>query len=108
MSRWLGEHGVDLISVSTGGNLAGVTIPVGPGYQVPVAEKIRRESGMPVAAVGLITEPFQAEQIVALGQADAVLVGREALREPNFPVRAARDLRVETPYIPPQYARAYQ
>lgn len=107
VSRWLGEHGVDLISVSSGGNLGGVTIPMGPGYQVPVAEKIRRESGMPVAAVGLITEPFQAEQIVALGQADVVMIGREALRDPNFPVRAARDLRVETPYIPPQYARAY-
>ena len=85
-----------------------MTIPVGPGYQVPVAEKIRRESGMPVAAVGLITEPFQAEQIVALGQADAVFVGRESLRDPNFPVRAAQALRVEAPYIPPQYARAYR
>ena len=107
VSRWLGEHGVDFISVSTAGNLGGVSIPVGPGYQVPVAEKIRRESGMPVAAVGMITEPFQAEQIVALGQADVVLIGREALRDPNFPVRAAHAVRFATPYTPPQYARAY-
>ncbi len=107
VSRWLGQHGVDLISVSTGGNLSGVEIPVGPGYQVPIAEKIRVESGMPVAAVGLITEPFQAEQIVALGQADAVLLGRESLRDSNFPIRAARALRFDAPYIPPQYARAY-
>ncbi|MFT0846832.1 NADH:flavin oxidoreductase/NADH oxidase [Actinomycetaceae bacterium L2_0104] len=107
VSRWLGERGVDMISVSTGGNLSGVKIPVGPGYQVPVAQRIRAEAGIPVAAVGLITEPAQAEQIVALGQADAVLLGRESLRDPNFPVRAARALGFDAPYIPPQYARAY-
>lgn len=105
--RWLKEHGVDLISASTGGNLAGVEIPVGPGYQVPLAATLRVEADIPVAAVGMITEPFQAEQIVALGQADAVFVGRESLRDPNFPMRAARALRFDAPHIPPQYARAY-
>ncbi|MEU8827801.1 NADH:flavin oxidoreductase/NADH oxidase [Streptomyces sp. NPDC048636] len=95
----LKEHGVDLLDVSTGGNAAGVSIPVEPGYQVPFAARVRRETGLPVAAVGLITEPGQAEKIVANGEADAVLLGRELLRDPSFARRAARELggRVHAP-----------
>lgn len=100
VSAWLGEHGVDLVSVSTGGNVADAAIPVGPGYQLPFATAIRQATGVPVAAVGMIDDPFQAEQIVALGQADVVLVGRGALRDPNFPIRAAQALRVDLPYRP--------
>ncbi len=105
--RWLREHGVDLVSVSTGGNVASAKIPVGPGYQLPFAAAIKASTGMPVAAVGMIDQPFQAEQIVALGQADVVLVGRESLRDPNFPIRAAQALRYEMPYKPQPYERAY-
>jgi 2,4-dienoyl-CoA reductase-like NADH-dependent reductase (Old Yellow Enzyme family) len=108
LSAWLGEHGVDLVSVSTGGNVADAPIPVGPGYQLPFATAIRQATGVPVAAVGMIDDPFQAEQIVALGQADVVLIGRGALRDPNFPIRAAQALRVDLPYRPAPYERAYR
>lgn len=82
--RWLQERGIDMIDVSSGGN-APAAIPVAPGYQVPFAASIRQETGVPTAAVGLITEPVQAEHILATGQADVVLTGREALRDPHFP-----------------------
>jgi len=108
LSAWLGEHGVDLVSVSTGGNVQNAPIPVGPGYQLPFATAIRQATGVPVAAVGMIDDPFQAEQIVALGQADVVLIGRGALRDPNFPIRAAQALRVDLPYKPAPYERAYR
>ncbi len=78
----LAARGVDLIDVSSGGNAATQRIPLGPGYQVPFAQRIRAEAGVPVSAVGLITEPEQAEQIVATGQADAVFLGRALLRDP--------------------------
>ncbi|MGO1592119.1 MAG: NADH:flavin oxidoreductase/NADH oxidase [Ancrocorticia sp.] len=107
LSKWLGTHGVDFLSISTGGNISGAGIAVGPGYQVPTAETIREGSHMPVGAVGVIVDPAQAEQIVALGQADVVYLGRESLRDPNFPIRAARALGFDEPYIPPQYARAF-
>lgn len=103
----LKQHSVDLIDVSTGANVP-ATIPVGPGYQVAFASGIRERTGVPTAAVGLITEPFQAEQILAAGQADAVLLGRAMLRDPHFPLRAAKALRHELPYIPGQYLRAYR
>ena len=105
--RWLGTHGVDFLSVSTAGNIAGVKIPIGPGYQVLTAEAIREGSNLPVGAVGLITDPAQAEQIVSLGQADAVYLGREMLRDQNFPIRAARHLGFTDSYVPSQYARAF-
>jgi 2,4-dienoyl-CoA reductase-like NADH-dependent reductase (Old Yellow Enzyme family) len=108
VSGWLKQHGVDLVSVSTGGNAAGQQIPAGPGYQVPFATRIRHEAGIPVAAVGMIDQPFQAEQIVMLGQADVVLVGRESLRDPNFPIRAAQALRYDLSYRPAPYERAYR
>ena len=105
--RWLQGRDVDLIDVSSGANVP-ADIPVGPGYQVGLAARIREQTGVPTAAVGMIIEPFQAEQILASGQADAVLVGREMLRDPNFPLRAARVLRHELPYTPGQYLRAYR
>ncbi|MFI7342873.1 NADH:flavin oxidoreductase/NADH oxidase [Streptomyces sp. NPDC050085] len=101
----LQAHGVDLIDVSTGGNASGVRIPVGPGYQVPFAARIRAEAGVPVAAVGLITEPQQAEKIVADGEADAVLLGRELLRDPSFARHAARELGGDV-HVPDQYHRS--
>lgn len=85
--------GVDLVDVSSGGNVA-ASIPVGPGYQVPHARAIRSGTGLPVAAVGLITSPAQAEQVLVDGAADAVLLGREGLRDPMWPLRAAHELGV--------------
>jgi 2,4-dienoyl-CoA reductase-like NADH-dependent reductase (Old Yellow Enzyme family) len=106
VARWAGERGADLFDISSGGNVAGVTIPLGPGYQVPLAEFVKTRTGHPVSAVGLITTPAQAEAIVASGQADAVLLGRELLRDPHFPLRAAHELGVSLDYWPPQYLRA--
>lgn len=105
LSTILGEHGVDVIDVSSCGNVA-APIPVGPGYQVPLAVGVRR-SGVVTATVGLITEPAQAEQILASGQADAVFLARAALRDPNWPLRAAHELGVpaDEAGCPEQYAR---
>lgn len=102
----LREHGVDLVDVSSGGNDARQDIPVGPGYQVPLAAAVRT-AGLPVGAVGLITEPAQAEKVLAEGEADVVLLARAALREPAWPQRAAHELGLtwrEAPY-PDQYTR---
>ncbi|MCQ9165202.1 MULTISPECIES: NADH:flavin oxidoreductase/NADH oxidase [unclassified Arthrobacter] len=106
VARWAAEHGADLADISTGGNVPSARIPVGPGYQVPFATAVRTAAGIPTAAVGLIDEPHQAEQIVATGLADVVMVGRELLRDPNFPLRAAAALGAEVPYAPKQYHRA--
>ena len=103
--RALKALGVDLVDASSGGLVPDARIPVGPGYQVPFAAAIRREVDMPTAAVGLITEPAQAEQIVANGEADAVLLARELLRDPYWPLRSARALRADGPW-PKQYGRA--
>ncbi|MFG3006688.1 NADH:flavin oxidoreductase/NADH oxidase [Streptomyces calvus] len=106
--RFAGElhaHGIDLLDVSTGGNASGVRIPTGPGYQVPFAARVRNETPMPVAAVGLITDAEQAEKIVANGEADAVLLGRELLRNPSWARRAARELGGEV-HVPDQYHRS--
>ncbi len=97
--------GVDLLDVSSGGLIPGAKVPVGPGYQAAFAERIRRETALPTAAVGLITTPEQADHVIRSGQADLVLVGREALRDPHFPLRAARALGQEGPW-PRQYLRA--
>jgi 2,4-dienoyl-CoA reductase-like NADH-dependent reductase (Old Yellow Enzyme family) len=98
----LQAHGVDLLDVSTGGNAAGVRIPAGPGYQVPFAARVKAETSLPVSAVGLITEVEQAEKILVNGEADAVMLGRELLRNPSFARLAARELggevRVPDPY----------
>ncbi|MEE1762030.1 MULTISPECIES: NADH:flavin oxidoreductase/NADH oxidase [unclassified Streptomyces] len=101
----LKAHGVDLLDVSSGGNASGVHIPVGPGYQVPFAARVRNESALPVAAVGLITETEQAEKILANGEADAVLLGRELLRSPSWARQAARELGGEV-HVPEQYHRS--
>lgn len=101
----LKEAGVDLIDCSTGGLTADAQIPVGPGFQTPFATTIRQEVGVAVGAVGLITEAVQAEQVVATGLADAVLLARELLRDPYWPLHAARALGVDVPW-PPQYQRA--
>lgn len=95
----LAGHGVDLVDVSSGGN-APASIPVGPGYQVPAARQVRETSGLPVAAVGIVTSPEQAEQLLVDGSADVVLLGRVALRDPSWPLRAAHELGVATDVLP--------
>jgi 2,4-dienoyl-CoA reductase-like NADH-dependent reductase (Old Yellow Enzyme family) len=107
LAAWLRDRGVDLIDASTGGNVPRASIPVGPGYQVEFAERIRREVGLATGAVGLITTPAEAEAIVASGQADLVLLGREELRDPYFPLHAAHELGAEVAW-PVQYERAKQ
>jgi 2,4-dienoyl-CoA reductase-like NADH-dependent reductase (Old Yellow Enzyme family) len=104
--RRLQPLGVDLVDCSSGGNAPDAKIPLGPGYQVPFAERIRRETGMRTGAVGLITTPRQADEIVRNGQADLVLLAREFLRDPYFPLHAASALG-EKPAPPLQYARAF-
>ncbi|WP_329459187.1 NADH:flavin oxidoreductase/NADH oxidase [Streptomyces sp. NBC_01497] len=99
-------HGVDLMDISTGGNVSGARIPLRPGYQVPFAAQVKAATRMPVAAVGLITEPGQAEKILANGEADAVLLARELLRNPSWAQRAAAELG-DTAHVPQQYARAF-
>jgi 2,4-dienoyl-CoA reductase-like NADH-dependent reductase (Old Yellow Enzyme family) len=105
LARCLRPLGVDLVDCSSGGTVPGVKIPTGPGYQVPFAETIRRETGMPTGAVGLITEPAQADAIVVSGQADLVLLAREMLRDPYWPLHAAHALGAKGPW-PVQYIRA--
>jgi 2,4-dienoyl-CoA reductase-like NADH-dependent reductase (Old Yellow Enzyme family) len=107
LASLLRDRGVDLVDVSSGGNAA-ASIPVGPGYQVPLAAGVR-EAGLPTGAVGLITEPEQAEKILANGEADVVLLARAALRESAWPLRAAHELGVATDEAPwpDQYRRAY-
>ncbi|MFR9792800.1 NADH:flavin oxidoreductase/NADH oxidase [Streptomyces sp. MB22_4] len=105
LARDLRAHGVDLLDVSTGGNASDVRIPVEPGYQVPFAARVRAEAGLPVAAVGLITEAEQARKIVSNGEADAVLLGRELLRSPSWARHAARELGGEV-RVPDQYLRS--
>ncbi len=108
LSRRLKTEGVDLIDCSSGGAAPGAKIPVRPGYQVHFAERIRREAQIGTAAVGLITTAEQAEAIIAQEQADIVLLARELLRDPNWPLRAAAQLGVTpAPRPPDQYARAW-
>jgi 2,4-dienoyl-CoA reductase-like NADH-dependent reductase (Old Yellow Enzyme family) len=97
--------GIDLVDCSSGGNIHDQKIVLGPGYQVRFSEAIRREAAVPTSAVGLITEPVQAEQIVAHGQADAVMLARAMLRDPYWPRHAARSLGVDLPW-PDPYKRA--
>lgn len=107
LGKALKERGIDLIDVSSGGMLSGVSIPAEPNYQVPFAQEIRSKVGIPVTTVGLITKPKQAEKILAEGRADVVEIGRAALRDPYWPLRAADKLgldRYQAPY-PPQYVR---
>jgi 2,4-dienoyl-CoA reductase-like NADH-dependent reductase (Old Yellow Enzyme family) len=108
LAKRLKVEGVDLIDCSSGGGAAAAKIPVGAGYQVPFAARIRRDALIATAAVGMITDPMQADQIVRNREADLVLMAREFLREPNWPLRAARALHVKPLPTPPvQYARAW-
>jgi 2,4-dienoyl-CoA reductase-like NADH-dependent reductase (Old Yellow Enzyme family) len=106
LAKYLAPIGVDLIDVSSGGLSAEQRIPLGPGYQVGFAERIKREAGIAVGAVGLITGAKQADAIVKEGRADAVLIARQSLRDPYWPLRAARELGCDVP-VPFQYQRAW-
>jgi 2,4-dienoyl-CoA reductase-like NADH-dependent reductase (Old Yellow Enzyme family) len=105
LCRRLRALGVDMIDCSSGGMIPDAVIPAGPGYQTPFAARIRREANIATAAVGLITAPAQAEHILRSGQADAVFLAREMLRDPYWPLHAAQALRVDVEW-PVQYQRA--
>jgi 2,4-dienoyl-CoA reductase-like NADH-dependent reductase (Old Yellow Enzyme family) len=108
LARRLKAGGVDLIDCSSGGTVPQAKIPVGAGYQVPFAERIRREAGIATAAVGSITEPTHADEIIRNGRADIVLLAREFLREPYWPLKAARTLgHKDLPATPVHYDRAW-
>ncbi len=108
LAALLKGQGVDLIDCSSAGNAPPPKIPVGASYQVPFAEAIRRGAEIPTAAVGMITEPMQADDIVRNGRADMVFLARELLRDPYWPLRAFKALHVkgDSP-VPPQYLRAW-
>jgi 2,4-dienoyl-CoA reductase-like NADH-dependent reductase (Old Yellow Enzyme family) len=105
LCRALRGLGVDLVDTSSGGLIASAQVPVGPGYQTAFAERIRREAGIATGAVGMIVSPEQADHVVRSGQADLVFLARELLRDPHFPLRAARALGHDGPW-PRQYLRA--
>jgi 2,4-dienoyl-CoA reductase-like NADH-dependent reductase (Old Yellow Enzyme family) len=105
LARGLKQDGIDLIDCSSGGAVADAKIPIEPGYQVPFARAVRKEAGIATGAVGLITEPEQAEAIIASGDADAVLLARAMLRDPYWPLHAAHALGHDVPW-PVQYDRA--
>ena len=105
LARRLRSHGVDLVDCSSGGAVQDQQIVVGPGYQVPFSDRIRRDAGVPTGAVGLITTAEQADAIIRGGQADVVLLARELLRDPYWPLHAADQLGQRVPW-PPQYLRA--
>jgi 2,4-dienoyl-CoA reductase-like NADH-dependent reductase (Old Yellow Enzyme family) len=101
----LREDGADLVDCSSGGLVPNARIEIGPGYQVGFAERVRRDGGVPTAAVGLITDPEQADEIIRAGRADVVLLARELLRNPRWPLLAAHRLGVKAEW-PNQYQRA--
>jgi len=105
LAKELRKIGVDLIDCSSGGVVPAAKIPIAPGYQVAFAEEIRRQTGLMTGAIGLITDAVQAENILVAGQADAVFMARELLRDPYFPLHAAKILGDDPPY-PNQYLRA--
>jgi len=106
VAGWAAQAGADFFDVSSGGNVTGVQIPLAPGYQVPLARFVKDNAAVPVNAVGLITTAGQANDIVASGAADAVMLGREFLRDPHFALRAAHELGVHLDYWPGPYLRA--
>jgi 2,4-dienoyl-CoA reductase-like NADH-dependent reductase (Old Yellow Enzyme family) len=105
LARILKKTGVDLIDCSTGGNIPNAKISVGPGYQVPFAKKIKKEAAILTGAVGMITNAQQAENILRTEQADLIIMARELLRDPYFPLHAATELQIEAKW-PVQYQRA--
>ena len=102
----LKTEGVDVIDCSSGGNVPHATIPIGPGYQVPFAARVRRDAGIATGAVGLITDPHQAETILREGHADLTIIARQLLRDPYWPLHAAKTLG-DVPDVPVQYLRAF-
>jgi 2,4-dienoyl-CoA reductase-like NADH-dependent reductase (Old Yellow Enzyme family) len=104
VAGWCAELGVDLFDISSGGLISGVTIPIGPGYQVPLAQGVAAAVSQPVSAVGLITDSKQAEEILQSG-IDVISIARLALRDPYWPLRAAHELAVDTDAWPRQYLR---
>ncbi len=106
VAGWAAQAGADFFDISSGGLVAHQSIPVAPAYQVPFAGHVRFAAEVTTSAVGLITGARQAERILAEGHADAIMMGRELLRDPHFPLRAAHELGVELDYWPPQYLRA--
>ncbi|WP_167046369.1 NADH:flavin oxidoreductase/NADH oxidase [Salinibacterium sp. ZJ454] len=100
------DAGADFFDISTGGLVAGVEVPVGPGYQVPFAEQVRHAASVPVSTVGLITTAQQANEIVQSGRADAVMMARAMIRNPHLPLQASIDLGTPIDYWPDQYLRA--
>ena len=105
VAKWCAEAGADLFDISTGGLVTGVSIPVGPGYQVPIAEFVADRVDEPVAVVGQITTGAQAEEILQAGHVEVIMIGRAELRDPMWPLRAAHELGVEVNYWPKQYSR---
>ncbi|MBN8228141.1 NADH:flavin oxidoreductase/NADH oxidase [Corallococcus macrosporus] len=105
LARLVAKEGVDLVDCSSGGVVPSAKIPVGPGYQTHLAEKVRKEAGVLTGAVGMIRSAYQAEHILATGQADVVIIARELLRDPYWPLRAAKELRSDVLW-PHQYERA--
>ena len=97
--------GADVFDISSGGLVLGVQIPFGPGYQVPLANDVAEEVDSPVAAVGLITDSKQAEEILQTTDVEIIMIGRLSLRDPYWPLRAAHELGVEVDYWPNQYVR---
>lgn len=106
VARWAAERGADFFDISSGGLVAHQKITIGPGYQVGLAARVRREAGVPVNAVGMIDDAAHAERVLAEDAADAVMAGREWLRDPHYGLRAATELGVDIDYWPAQYARA--
>jgi 2,4-dienoyl-CoA reductase-like NADH-dependent reductase (Old Yellow Enzyme family) len=109
VAAWALDAGADLFDISSGG-LVRARIPVGPGYQVPLAEHVRSAGAVPVSAVGMITTAQQAEEIIASGSADAIMMGRQWMRDPNSALRFAHELGAEdalAALVPPQYRRAF-
>lgn len=106
LAKCLKQEGMDLIDCSSGGGVHNAEVPVGPGYQVPISKAVRSGAGILTAAVGMITDPVQADEIIRTGKADMVLLGREFLRDPYWPLHAAKALDKPVP-VPPQYLRAF-
>lgn len=106
VARWAADRGADFFDISSGGLVAHQRIALGPGYQVGFAARVRREARVPVSAVGLISDAAQAEAILQAGDADAIMAGREWLRDPHLALRASVELGVDVDYWPPQYLRA--
>jgi len=106
VASWAAERGADFFDISSGGLVGHQSFVAGPGYQAGFASHVRDGAGVPVSAVGMITDAAQAERVLAAGDADAIMAGREWLRDPHFALRAASELGADIDYWPKQYLRA--